>query len=116
MKKLLFIFLAIFAYATPSFGQKDYVEQLYDLLHQSKAFEARDFYLKHRDVMPDNDPVFDLIYKSTMAQFLNKPDSAALYLENLIGAHEWQLGPNIIVHYKNLLSLYSEMQRFEDGL
>lgn len=99
-----------------SYAQRNYAQDLINLLQQRKAFEARDLYEQYADKLPLNDKTLDLLYKAEMASFFNKPDSAAIYLEDLVVNHEFKLGPAIGVFYRKLLSVYDSQQRFKEGI
>ncbi len=116
MKRFILLLLLSASYAFPSIAQRNYPQDLINLLQQRKAFEARDLYEQYADKLPLNDKTLDLLYKAEMASFFNKPDSAAVYLEDLVVNHEFKLGPAISVFYKKLLSVYDSQQRFKDGI
>ena len=70
-----FVFIPIFM-----FGQKDKSQELVELLNNGDFFKSRSLYLQICDTIS---PDIDLYYKFRMAQFLNKKDSAAVYLERI---------------------------------
>lgn len=116
MKKNIFIlFLCTFSMHS-SFAQRNYAQELLDLLQQNKCFEARDLCAQYADKLPLNDRTFSLAYKSQMALFFNKPDSASIYLEDMIANHEFALGPAIGSFYGKLLQIYDDTQQFEKGI
>lgn len=51
-----------------------------------------------------------------MALFFNKPDSAAIYLEDLISNHELKIGPGIGADYGKLLTVYDSKQQLKDAI
>ncbi|MGX5689259.1 retropepsin-like aspartic protease [Arcticibacter tournemirensis] len=116
MKRLILALLLSVSYAFPSIAQRNYPQDLINLLQQGRAFEARDLRVQHADKLPINDKTLDLLYKAEMASFFNKPDDAAVYLEDLVVNHEFKLGPAIGVFYKKLLSVYDSQQRFKNGI
>lgn len=116
MKKSIFI---LFLYTFPvlsTFAQRNYAQELIDLLQQGKCFEARDIYTQYADNLPLSDKTFHLVYKSHMALFFNKPDSASIYLEELTANHELELGPAVGFYYGKLLQMYDDTQQFEKGI
>lgn len=116
MKKSILI-LFLFAFSMHSiFAQRNYAQELIDLLQQGKCFEAIDLRAQYADDLPLSDKAFDLVYKSHMALFFNKPDSISIYLEELTAHHELPLGPAIGAYYGKLLQMYDDTQQFEKGI
>lgn len=116
MKKSIFIlFLCTFSVLS-IFAQRNYAQDLLDLLQQSKCLEARDLYTQYADKLPLNDKTYNLVYKSQMALFFNKADSASIYLEDLIANHELALGLGVGPFYGKLLQTYDDTQQFEKGI
>lgn len=116
MKKIISI-LFLYTFSVFSiFAQRNYAQELIDLLQQGKCFEARDLCTQYADNLPLGDKTFDLVYKSHMALFLNKQDSAVIYLDDLLANHEFAMGPVIGVYYGRLFQVYDDMQRFKDGV
>lgn len=116
MKKRIFI-LFLYAFSILSISaQRNYAQELVDLLQQGKCFAARDLRTQYTDYLPLSDKAFDLVYKSHMALFFNKPDSISIYLEDLTTNHELLLGPVIGAYYGKLLQTYDDTQQFEKGI
>lgn len=116
MRKSISI-LILYTFIVPSiFAQRNYAQELIDLLQQGKCFEARDLYMQYADNLPLNDKTFNLVYKSHMALFFNKPDSISIYLEDLTTNHELALGPAVGTYYGKLLQTYDDTQQFEKGI
>lgn len=116
MKRSISILFLCILSALSIFAQRNYAQELINLLQQGKCFEARDLRTQYADYLPLNDKAFDLVYKSHMALFFNKPDSISIYLEDLTANHEFALGPVIGVYYGKLLQMYDETQQFEKGI
>ena len=112
---LLTIFSSVF-FILPAFAQRDYAKEIIDLLIKDRCFEARDLYIQNRDKLPQNDKKFDLIYKSRMSMFFNKPDSTTIYLEELLTNCIDSLGLSALSYYGYLLSAYDNNQQFEEGI
>lgn len=116
MKKRTFI-LFLYTFSVLSiFAQRNYAQELIDLMQQGKCFDARDLRTQYADNLPFNDKLFDLVYKSHMALFFNKPDSISIYLEDLTTNHELSIGPAIGLYYGKLLQMYDDTQQFEKGI
>lgn len=116
MKKGFFIlFVCTFSVLSIS-AQRNYAQELIDLLQQGKCFEARDMYTQYANNLPLSDKTYNLVYKSHMALFFNKPDSTSIYLEDLTNNHELELGPVIGAYYGKLLQIYDETQQFEKSI
>ncbi|WP_161987643.1 retropepsin-like aspartic protease [Arcticibacter tournemirensis] len=126
MKRLLLTLSLAFSFILTSNAQRnfvlssnarrDYVRELVDLMQQGRCFDAREFREQYADKLPVNDKTLDALYKAHMSMFFNKPDSAAIYIEDLIANHELKIGPGISPYYGKLLSIYDSQQRFSDGV
>lgn len=116
MKKIISILLLSTFTVSSIFAQRNYAQELIDLLQQGKCFEARDLYAQYADNLPLSDKTYGLVYKSHMALFFNKLDSAIIYLEDLTTNHELQLGPAVGLYYGKLLQVYEDTQQFEKGM
>lgn len=109
----LFLFVAV---ALSSFAQRNYAQELVDLVQQGRCFEAREFRRQYSDYLPKNDKLFDLLYNSNMALYFNKPDSAIIYLEDMLTNHEFVIGPMVGSYYGKLLQSYEDLQQFDKGI
>lgn len=109
------LYLSIF-FVISSFAQHNYAQELVNLMRQGKCFEARNLYTEHAAQLPSNDKALEVLYKSHMALFLNKKDSSAIYLEDLLANHEFIMGPVVGVYYGRLLQVYDNSQRFKEGV
>ena len=92
------------------YGQED-VEQLQKLdklMFSGRYFESKELYKKISDTttIPSD---LELYYKFRMAQFLNKTDSVAYYLEQFIPHHYATFGEETLVFYSNLFDAYIEL-------
>jgi len=92
------------------YGQED-VEQLQKLdklMFSGRYFESKELYRKISDTttIPSD---LELYYKFRMAQFLNKTDSVAYYLEQFIPHHYATFGEETLVFYSNLFDAYIEL-------
>ena len=92
------------------YGQED-VEQLQKLdklMFSGRYFESKKIHKKISDTttIPSD---LELYYKFRMAQFLNKTDSVAYYLEQFIPHHYATFGEKTLVFYSNLFDAYIEL-------
>ena len=92
------------------YGQED-VEQLQKLdklMFSGRYFESKELYKKISETttFPSD---LELYYKFRMAQFLNKTDSVAYYLEQFIPHHYATFGEKTLVFYSNLFDAYIEL-------
>ncbi|KAA8483554.1 aspartyl protease [Arcticibacter tournemirensis] len=116
MKKLILTIALSVSVILSSFAQRNYAQELVNLLQQGRCFEAMEFRTKNADKLPANDSAFNVLYKAHMALFFNKPDSAVIYLEDLIANHELKIGPGISSYYGKLLSVHGSKQQFKEGI
>ena len=99
------------------YGQED-VEQLQKLdklMFSGRDFESQDLQKKISDTttIPSD---LELYYKFRMAQFLNKTDSVAYYLEQFIPHHYATFGEETLVFYSNLFDAYIELGDMDKAL
>lgn len=99
------------------YGQED-VEQLQKLdklMFSGRYFEAKELHKKISDTttIPSD---LELYYKFRMAQFLNKTDSVAYYLEQFIPHHYATFGEETLVFYSNLFDAYIELGDMDKAL
>ena len=92
------------------YGQED-IEQLQKLdklMFSGRYFESKELYRKISETttIPSD---LELYYKFRMAQFLNKTDSVAYYLEQFIPHHYATFGEETLVFYSNLFDAYIEL-------
>lgn len=99
------------------YGQED-VEQLQKLdklMFSGRYFESKELYKKISETttFPSD---LELYYKFRMAQFLNKTDSVAYYLEQFIPHHYATFGEETLVFYSNLFDAYIELGDMDKAL
>ncbi len=99
------------------YGQED-VEQLQKLdklMFSGRYFESKELYenLSETTTIPSD---LELYYKFRMAQFLNKTDSVAYYLEQFIPHHYATFGEETLVFYSNLFDAYIELGDMDKAL
>lgn len=99
------------------YGQED-VEQLQKLdklMFSGRYFESKELYKKISEIttFPSD---LELYYKFRMAQFLNKTDSVAYYLEQFIPHHYATFGEETLVFYSNLFDAYIELGDMDKAL
>ena len=99
------------------YGQED-IEQLQKLdklMFSGRYFESKELYKKISDTttIPSD---LELYYKFRMAQFLNKTDSVAYYLEQFIPHHYATFGEETLVFYSNLFDAYIELGDMDKAL
>ena len=103
-----FVFIPIFM-----FGQKDKSQELVELLNNGDFFKSRSLYLQICDTIS---PDIDLYYKFRMAQFLNKKDSAAVYLERIFTEYPDLFGEETVNVYGLLFGLYIDLGDIGRGI
>jgi len=99
------------------YGQED-IEQLQKLdklMFSGRYFESKKIHKKISDTttIPSD---LELYYKFRMAQFLNKTDSVAYYLEQFIPHHYATFGEETLVFYSNLFDAYIELGDMDKAL
>ena len=99
------------------YGQED-IEQLQKLdklMFSGRYFESKELYKKISETttFPSD---LELYYKFRMAQFLNKTDSVAYYLEQFIPHHYATFGEETLVFYSNLFDAYIELGDMDKAL
>jgi len=120
MTDRVIIFLSSILFVSASlFAQRNYGQELVNLLNEGKCFEARDFKKQYKDSMPKNPTVnafVALYYNYKMTSFLNKPDSSAIYLHRLVTDYESILGPSKSHFYGEMCNIYFDQQQFDKGI
>lgn len=86
------------------YGQEDKSQELNTLLNEGKYFESKKLYQEISNVIS---PDMDLFYKFQMAQFMNKNDSAAIYIEKMLIDYPDMFGNNTIFVYARLFDIYA---------
>ena len=115
MRKFSILFILLcFCISFQMHAQCNYAQELVDLLHQEKYFEAIDLKKQHADQLPKNDKAFDLIYNIHMSLAFNKPDSAIVYLEEFLNNPDYVriLGPIVGAYYPMLSRSYEDKQQY----
>lgn len=110
-------FLFLFCFSALSHGQlqRNYSQELYDLLMNGRNFEAIDFKSKHKDqISPD----IDIIYNMHMSLAFNKPDSTVIYFEQFLGNpnNVNHIGPIVGAYFVRLCETYENKQQFEKSI
>lgn len=84
------------------------LQELDKLMYNGRYFESKELYenLSETTTIPFD---LELYYKFRMAQFLNKTDSVAYYLEQFIPHHYATFGEKTLVFYSNLFDAYIEL-------
>lgn len=117
-RKIYYIICFIFI-LTPLrlYGQEDVerLQELDKLMFGGRYFESKELYknLSDSTTIPSD---LDLFFKFRMAQFLNKTDSAAYYLEKYISHHHENHGEQILILYSNLFDTYIELRDKDKAL
>lgn len=60
MKKILSVLSLSIFFVISSFAQRNYAQELVDLLQQGKCFDAMDLCITHADQLPANDRVLEI--------------------------------------------------------
>lgn len=112
--------LFLFCFNILSYGQvqRNYAQELFNLLLNGRNFEAREFKLQHQDQLPQNDKVLDLVYNMHMSLAFNKPDSTIIYFEEFLGNPDYgrNVGPIVGQYYVRLCETYEGKQQFEKSI
>ncbi|HBG40383.1 MAG TPA: hypothetical protein DDW85_03075 [Porphyromonadaceae bacterium] len=87
-------------------AQENYEQKLIDLLTTGRFFEAKEFY-EQAEKDSVFDPFFRLYYKYEIARMLNRTDSAAFFLEQLLERGDEYFGAFKYQFYDLLLELYT---------
>lgn len=95
------------------FGQEDNSLKLVRLLNNGEYLMSRDL---HQQICDTISPDIDLYYKFRMAQFLNKKDSSAVYLERIFKEFPDLFGEDTINAYNILFDIYISLRNNEGGL
>lgn len=102
------IFIPIFL-----FGQEDKSQELVGLLNKGDFFRSKEVYLQICDT---TSPEIDLYYNFQMARFMNKKDSASIYLEKILIEYPDVFATETINVYGILFDLYISLRNYEKGL
>ena len=91
------------------------MQKLDKLMFSGRYFESKELHKKISDTttIPSD---LELYYKFRMAQFLNKTDSVAYYLEQFIPHHYATFGEETLVFYSNLFDAYIELGDMDKAL
>lgn len=95
------------------FGQEDNSSELVKLLNNNEFFTSREFYRQQCSTIS---PDIDLFYKFRMAQFLDKKDSCAIYLEKIFSEYPDLFEEDKINAYGVLFDTYIDLRNNEKGL
>ena len=109
--KTCYITCFIFVLIPLTLYRQEDIEQLQKLdklMFSGRYFESKELYKKISETttIPSD---LELYYKFRMAQFLNKTDSVAYYLEQFIPHHYATFGEKTLVFYSNLFDAYIEL-------
>lgn len=109
--KTCYITCFIFVLIPLTLYRQEDIEQLQKLdklMFSGRYFESKELYKKISETttIPSD---LELYYKFRMAQFLNKTDSVAYYLEQFIPHHYATFGEETLVFYSNLFDAYIEL-------
>ena len=84
-----------------------------NLLNNNEFFRSRELYQQIKDTVSTDIALF---YKFRMAQFLNKKDSATIYLEKMITDYPGIFGAETIRAYATLFDIYAvDLRDYEKG-
>lgn len=118
--KIFLSFLFLLCFNILSYGQmqRNYAQELIDLLMNGRNFEAREFKLQHRDHLPPDDKLLGLIYNMHMSIAFNKPDSTIIYLEDFLSNTDnfRNFLPLVGVYYVRLCETYEGKQLIEKAI
>lgn len=116
--KTCYITCFIFVLIPLTLYRQEDIEQLQKLdklMFSGRYFESKELHKKISDTttIPSD---LELYYKFRMAQFLNKTDSVAYYLEQFIPHHYATFGEETLVFYSNLFDAYIELGDMDKAL
>ena len=116
--KTCYITCFIFVLIPLTLYRQEDIEQLQKLdklMFSGRYFESKELYKKISETttIPSD---LELYYKFRMAQFLNKTDSVAYYLEQFIPHHYATFGEETLVFYSNLFDAYIELGDMDKAL
>lgn len=116
--KTCYITCFIFVLIPLTLYRQEDIEQLQKLdklMFSGRCFESKELHKKISDTttIPSD---LELYYKFRMAQFLNKTDSVAYYLEQFIPHHYATFGEETLVFYSNLFDAYIELGDMDKAL
>lgn len=118
MRKILFLCFLICSIIclNAQDEQQNKEQKLLDIIAAGQYFEAKDYYanlIMNGDTLH---PIIGCYYKYNMNHFLNKPDSAAIYLDELLTEYR-PFGLLNMEFYFRLWTLYAEsLQDYEKAL
>ena len=116
MKHKLYLFCLACLAPILLYGQKNYTQELINLLDEGKCFEAFNYKEKYKDSVP-NDRFFNLYYQYNMSRFFNKTDSAAIYMEEMTRPeYETVWNQNIGGIQGTLLRMYDDLQQYDNAI
>ncbi len=110
-------FLILLAVNFSSYGQiqRNYAQELFNLLIEGRNFEAREFRWKHKDQIP---PDLSLLYKMHMSVAFNQPDSTIIYFEKFFSNpnNGRNVAPFVSLYYSRLCQAYESKQQFDKSV
>lgn len=107
------IYFIIMIIPTCLHGQEDNTLKLVDLLNNGEYFESREWHQKMCDTIS---PDIELYYKFKMAQFVNKKDSAVIYLEKILKEYPDLFGNETIDIHEVLFDSYINLGNIDKAL
>lgn len=112
---LSFLFLLCFNILSYGQIQRNYAQELFNLLMNGRNFESREFKLQHNNQLP---PDIDLVYNMHMSFAFNKPDSSIIYFEEFLGNTQRvrNIGPSVSLFFGRLCEIYEGKQQFEKSI
>lgn len=113
MEKLFIIILVACTNVVIVWGQNaDCSQVLINLLMRDDCFQARNYKQQHNDNIVEE---VELFYKYKMNGFLNRPDSAAIYLERIFEKYPAFMTDNVtkLGFFNNLIGLYNETENYK---
>lgn len=117
MIKLFLSLLFLLCFNIFSYGQvqRNYAQELFNLLMNGRCFEAKEFKSQHQNQLP---PGIDLIYNMYMSSAFNNPDSTIHYFEEFLGDPQGvhTIGPIVGQYYIGLYDTYASKQQFEKAI
>lgn len=109
----LMIYIIVMFAPTCLLGQDNSSLRLVDLLNNGGYFESRELHQQMRDTIS---PDIELYYKFKTAQFVNKKDSAVVYLEKILKEYPDLFGQETINVYELLFDFYINLRNIDKGL
>lgn len=110
--KCLYIIFFAFVFLS-AYGQNEKSQMLLNLLNEGRYFESKELYQEIHNTLDYDE---DLYYKYRMHLFMNRKDSVAFCLEQLLEYYPEFIGNQAINIYAELFILYTDLVNRQQGM